>query len=403
MPENSEKLLRLALLGFAIALPVLPSELLLALIAVLLLTSLRISQNRDLLISVFILFLITLEPGMEYYILGSSIILSVILPYLRFSVTPFFTLVRLLSSVATLFLTLSLLIFLGGCLPNFSYVLFLSIIAGMVSTLLDLITRRNKETITLLGSSMSMWLFVSFGHPIETSHLLSAFVLSLAVGYLSCYFGAMDEAGMVSGALIGAVIILFSDLRWFLLMLLFFLLGGIFTKYKYDVKFARGMAEERSGRRSYNNVFGNGLSPLCSSVLYGITQNELFAIFFVSSLATVAADTLGSEIGGLSKREPRMITSLRKVPHGTNGGVTPLGEFATFLGSSVMSLSSLILRVSDEKAALIILLSGFIGAHVDSLLGATLENRGIIGNSAVNLLASLSGGIIGSLLYLYST
>jgi len=269
----------------------------------------------------------------------------------------------------------------------------------MVSTLLDLISRRNRDAVILLGCSMSMWLFISFAHPIELKYLFSAFLLSMIAGYLSYQFGATDEAGMISGALLGVIIIIFSDLRWFLIVLIFFLSGGISTKYKYELKMRRGMAEDRSGRRSYNNVFGNGLVPLCSSILYGVSGNDVFRMIFLSSLSTVTADTLGSEIGGTSSAEPRMITNMKKVPHGTNGAVTPLGELATFLGALLISSTSFFLGTSGENEILLILLSGFLGAHVDSILGATIENRGMIGNSGVNLLSSLAGGAFGAILY----
>jgi uncharacterized protein (TIGR00297 family) len=246
---------------------------------------------------------------------------------------------------------------------------------------------------------MSMWLFVSFGHSIELNHLLLALVLSLGVGYLSYRSGATDEAGMISGALLGIIVILFSDLRWFILILIFFFVAGVFTKYKYEVKLSRGMAEDRKGRRSYNNVFGNGIVPTSLAILYGLTGNEIFSLGFIASLSTVTADTLGSEIGGLSQKEPRMITNFRRVPYGTNGAISPLGEVATIFGALMIVLSAFLLDVASGRIALIAFISGVLGAHVDSLLGATLETRGKIGNSTVNFLASLSGSIISFLLY----
>ena len=42
---------------------------------------------------------------------------------------------------------------------------------------------------------------------------------------------------------------------------------------------------------------------------------------------------------------------------------------------------------------------GFFGSIIDSLLGATLENRGILGNNGVNL-CSISGSVLFSLAFL---
>ena len=42
---------------------------------------------------------------------------------------------------------------------------------------------------------------------------------------------------------------------------------------------------------------------------------------------------------------------------------------------------------------------GFLGSIIDSLLGATLENRGILGNNGVNF-CSISGTVLFSLAFL---
>ncbi len=42
---------------------------------------------------------------------------------------------------------------------------------------------------------------------------------------------------------------------------------------------------------------------------------------------------------------------------------------------------------------------GWIGVNLDSLIGATLENRGITNNNSTNFLASLLGGLIGALVF----
>ena len=59
----------------------------------------------------------------------------------------------------------------------------------------------------------------------------------------------------------------------------------------------------------------------------------------------MAADTFSSELGILSKGNPRLLTSwnFRKVPPGTNGGITLLGTLAGFLGASIVALTSTLL------------------------------------------------------------
>jgi uncharacterized membrane protein len=63
----------------------------------------------------------------------------------------------------------------------------------------------------------------------------------------------------------------------------------------------------------------------------------------IANYAAVAADTFSSELGILSSSEPRLIISpsLRKVPKGTNGGVTLWGLTAGLLGSFIMVLTAI--------------------------------------------------------------
>jgi len=87
------------------------------------------------------------------------------------------------------------------------------------------------------------------------------------------------------------------------------------------------------------------------------------------------------------------------VPRGTNGGVTLRGEVAAILASIIVAAVALVMGVADPKLAIVTVIAGFIGTNVDSVVGATLENSGRIGNSGTNLTATFFGGVAGMLLY----
>jgi uncharacterized membrane protein len=108
----------------------------------------------------------------------------------------------------------------------------------------------------------------------------------------------------------------------------------------------------------------------------------------------VAADTFSSELGILSARKPRLVTSwnLRQVPPGTNGGVTIMGTLAGFVGALTIALTSAaLLPFCVERAAwernvrcgwawrekllwiLAVTFWGGCGSLVDSVLGGWLQ------------------------------
>jgi uncharacterized protein (TIGR00297 family) len=183
-------------------------------------------------------------------------------------------------------------------------------------------------------------------------------------------------------------------------MLTFFILGSAATRYRFEYKKRIGVDQGRGGARGYRNVFANGIVAAAAAVLFGVFQQPVFVVMYVGCVATAAADTLASEIG-VTGGIPYMITTLKKVPIGTNGGVTPTGEFVALLGSFTVSLVALLLKVITPEMMIICTIAGFVGTNIDSIVGALLENRGFFGNAGTNLLATIGGGVFAVVLYLF--
>merc|ERR1719375_921664 len=97
-------------------------------------------------------------------------------------------------------------------------------------------------------------------------------------------------------------------------------------------------------------------------------------------LSCCCADTWASEVGVLSKRTPRLITTLRPVRRGTNGGVSALGLGASLAGGLFIGLCavglSLPLGLAQPALIAVCAVGGLLGSLVDSLCGATLQYSG---------------------------
>ena len=252
-----------------------------------------------------------------------------------------------------------------------------------------------------LGVAMTMYLFSELAMPVENMALLTAAaVTALSFGYFAYRLRVADVSGLFSGAIVGIVIIVFADVRWFLVMLAFLVIGSASTRYRYEVKAAAGIAESHGGVRGYINVFANGLVGVAAAVLYGLSGGSPLAVaLYLGSIATAAADTMGGEIG-MTSRDPLLITTLERVPKGTNGGVTFLGEGAALLASALIALAAAALGIGDLRLLIAVTIAGFLGSNIDSVVGALFENRGFIGNAGTNLAATLGGGLIALILVL---
>ena len=134
-------------------------------------------------------------------------------------------------------------------------------------------------------------------------------------------------------------------------------------------------------------------------MLFGIYQDPVFAALYLGSVSAAMADTTASELGMLGKT-PRLITTFKKVPKGTDGGVTLFGEAAATIAAFILCMIAYALNMATFEIAVTGILAGFVGTNVDSLAGATLERRGIIQNTGTNFICTLSGGLFAVLLYI---
>ncbi|HEY9205025.1 MAG TPA: TIGR00297 family protein [Candidatus Methanoperedens sp.] len=285
---------------------------------------------------------------------------------------------------------------------------FLAVLGSLTGALLESITATEDNVVIPFGSAMTMWLFYTFrfSYNVETQYLFMVLVFAFILGYLAYRVRIADISAMLSATLIGVIIIISSSISWFFILLSFFFLGSLFTRYKYNYKLKFGVAEKKGGIRGYKNVFSNSIAALSLAVGYRIfypSYDMLLMSAYLGSVATACGDTLASEIGQTYKGEPRMITTFKKARPGTDGAVSGLGEAAAFFGSSVIALLAVLLIPDMQNGfgvVIAVVAGGFIGTNIDSVLGATLQQKGYLSNNGVNFFATISGAIISGLIYI---
>lgn len=105
---------------------------------------------------------------------------------------------------------------------------FLVVIGSITGALFESIPSNIDNNLSVpLGSGMSMWLFSSFGYSVPPQQMFFALVFSLVLGYLAYRTRIADLSALFSAALLGVLIIVFSELFWFILLLTFYI-GGSF-------------------------------------------------------------------------------------------------------------------------------------------------------------------------------
>lgn len=199
--------------------------------------------------------------------------------------------------------------------------------------------------------------------------------------------------GVITAGLISSFLYIVNFFFW-LLLALFFASSSLLTRYREKDKESLQTIFDKGGERDGYQVLANSFGLVIAAVFELFTngiQLEISPILVVGAtifIAVVTADTWATEIGTLSNKQPRLILMPWKpVPRGTSGGVTLIGFFAAFLGSSFISTimglyvwtqifyfnSSSSLELNILTLVLFVAIFGFFGQTLDSILGETVQ------------------------------
>ena len=188
----------------------------------------------------------------------------------------------------------------------------------------------------------------------------------------------LTPRGAVAALAVGVATVYGFGWRGAVLLLAFFVPSSLLTR-----------AVEGGRRRNERQVIANG----------GIAALAALAgswVWFAGALAAATADTWATEIGSHSRPPPRLITTWTRVPAGTDGGMTLLGTAGGIAGAGFMAGVSYVL---GQRAAPAIAAAGVVGMLLDSLLGATVQQKvPWMDNDGVNLAATLTGAAVAGLI-----
>lgn len=219
----------------------------------------------------------------------------------------------------------------------------------------------------------------------DGSHVALAFLVVAGLSIVAFSMRILDQKGVVAAWILGMTVSLFGDLVWLIPMAVFTGTGFAATRYGKSVK-QQFMPE--ASLRGWRNVVANGATAGAIALLHPVLPMPA-SYGYVTALAAVAADTWASEIGALSRNARSILPPFSKGARGPNGMVSALGQLAAVAGAALVAVAGFWALQLDWQWIWIPILAGFTGSQLDSLLGATLEERGMIGNSTVNFVASL--------------
>ena len=240
-----------------------------------------------------------------------------------------------------------------------------------------------------VGQSLAACLLL-FVSQLLPGRLLWSACFGLAVAAVGLKKRSLSPDGALAAFFVGLVSCACG--AWFAAaQLAFFLSASRLTSFGAQRKLALdGSYKPGQGERTAQQVVANGGLPTLLALVYASLDGVAGAPVAAAALAyfaTCAGDTWASELGVLSPTPPLLITTLKPVAAGTNGGVSVAGTLASAAGGLFVGLAFALFCAAPPAgvapplsplAALVVgLLSGLAGSLVDSVLGATVQYSGV--------------------------
>lgn len=194
-----------------------------------------------------------------------------------------------------------------------------------------------------------------------------------AVALLAHRFRLLSSSGAVAATLVGAAAVT-GGADWVALLLFFFISSTALSAWRSaEREQLVGGLMEKGSRRDSVQVLANGGAFAVAAVLSTLGDTVTWQAIGAGAIAAATADTWSTEVGTVLGGTPRLILGGRPVPSGTSGGVTAAGTIATLAASVLAAFVAWSMRWETPVPA--ILIGGVIGSLVDSVIGATIQER----------------------------
>lgn len=265
--------------------------------------------------------------------------------------------------------------------------IYITLIVATLATFIEALTPLGLDNLTVpvISTLVAYYLIVN-SHNSELIQLLYrgslGLMFSSLIGFAAYKVKSLSISGAIGAIILGTGIFATSGLYGATIMIMFFLSSSILSHYKKSKKKKAAEQFDKTGKRDIFQVFANGGVGLILSILYFVTNNSQFLFALGISFAVANADTWSTELGILNKKNPFSLRTFKRVIKGTSGAISFFGTIAAFLGAMFIGIIAIVLLFTIDlsiynlnylETFVYIILGGFIGALIDSILGATIQ------------------------------
>lgn len=212
---------------------------------------------------------------------------------------------------------------------------------------------------------------------------LSTWILGAAfasvISFAAWRVRSITTSGFIASIIVGTLVV--GTGGWWpgIILVTFFATSSLISRWP------KRLREDATAdaNRHWLQVMANGWPLVIGCAAFATTQNQIWLLFGLGGIAAASADTWSSEIGKHSSSQPRLVTNGKVVPTGTSGGVSLVGTCASVGGALVIGLLSGLAfalggldgDLTFSRVVASITLAGIVGGLLDSILGATVQER----------------------------
>jgi len=200
----------------------------------------------------------------------------------------------------------------------------------------------------------------------------------------------VSPGGALAGFGIALAIYLGAGPGGFAVLFGVFIVTAIATRWRHTIKEQHGKLRDRNGRDG-RQVLANlfAAAAVCAACIGYPKAFDFLMPGVIAALAEAAADTVSSETGEAIRGRTFMIVGFTPVEAGLDGGISLGGTLCGALAASFVGGLAWFTGLLDLNWSMLSAGCGFAGMLFDSVLGATLERRGLLGNNGVNFVSTV--------------
>ena len=263
---------------------------------------------------------------------------------------------------------------------------------ALVALVVPLLVLATAFTLTIAGTA-GLAVRTLFVEALSISLVFATIVWRLRAGTLAASLSGASICFLITfaGGLDAGGAVLHTGLPPLLAL---FVLTFAATRAGRARKAQAGLAENPSGRNAAQVIANLGTAGLVAAVgLFSPRGGTLWSIPMLAALVESTADTPSSEVGQAFGGRPLLVTTLGRVEAGTDGAISLEGTGAGMLAGGIVALIGMESLRLAPALALATWLAGCAGLLFDSLLGATIERRGGLGNDLVNFASTVFAAV----------